>query len=97
MSAAVLDAMANPSRLRTLMLICEREWTVGDLAVQIGISQSALSQHLRRLRVAKLVKVRRESQWMLYRCEDVAVLAILDVLGLRVNDSSWIGSTSASS
>ncbi len=83
MAAALLDAMSHPARLRTLLLIAEREWAVGDLARHNGMSQSALSQHLKRLREVKLVRMRRESQSIYYRCDDPKVLEILQVLGLR--------------
>lgn len=83
MAAVVLAAMSHPARLRTLLLISQREWFVGDLAKQNGLSQSALSQHLKRLREAKLVRVRRESQSIYYRCDDPKVLEILHALGLR--------------
>lgn len=82
-AAALLDAMSHPARLRTLVLICEREWIVGDLAKHNNLSQSALSQHLKRLREAKLVRSRRESQTIFYRCDDPRVLQVLEVLGLR--------------
>jgi len=83
MAAALLDAMSHPARLRTLLLITEQEWLVGDLAKENGLSQSALSQHLKRLREAKLVRTRRDSQSIYYRCNDPKVLEILAVLGLR--------------
>lgn len=75
--------MSHPARLQTLLLVSHRDWNVGELAKATGLSQSALSQHLGRLRAAKLVRVRKDSQRVYYRCDDATVLQILAVLGLR--------------
>ncbi len=50
-AATLLGLMANDSRLRIFELITQREWDVGSLAVTLHISQSALSQHLKKMRV----------------------------------------------
>ena len=69
--AAILRALANPRRL---MILCKLvEWgeaNVGALAKAIGLSQSALSQHLAKMREEKLVDFRRESQTLWYRIAD---------------------------
>lgn len=67
----ILRALANERRL---MILCKLlEWgeaTVGTLAEAIGLSQSALSQHLAKMREEGLVAYRRESQTLWYRIAD---------------------------
>lgn len=79
-AAALLGLMAHAKRLRVLELIVQREWDVSSLALEVGLSQSALSPHLKKLRDAKLVRVRRESQTIYYSCTSPSVVAMLTVL-----------------
>ena len=69
--AAVLRALANERRL---MILCKLvEWdeaTVGTLVEAVGLSQSALSQHLAKMREEGIVTYRRESQTLWYRIAD---------------------------
>ena len=80
--ADLLSAMANAKRLQVLLLISNREWNVADLAQAVDLSQSALSQHLAKLRKQKLVQTRREKQTVFYNCRSAKVLAILSCLEL---------------
>jgi DNA-binding transcriptional ArsR family regulator len=79
-SAALLDAMANASRLAILTILIKHEVSVGPLSKQIGLSQSALSQHLAKLRNAGLVSRRQEAQTVYYNCNSPDVRKILDLL-----------------
>ncbi|WP_240504499.1 ArsR/SmtB family transcription factor [Tsuneonella mangrovi] len=65
-ATGLLKSMANESRLMILCLLSQQEMSVGELAQRIELSQSALSQHLSILRREKLVKTRRESQFVWY-------------------------------
>jgi ArsR family transcriptional regulator len=69
--ADILRALANERRL---MILCKLvEWgeaNVGQLAENVGLSQSALSQHLARMREEGIVTFRRESQTIWYRIAD---------------------------
>src|SRR5215831_8683740 len=70
-AAALLSALANERRLMILcLLIGAREMSAGELAREVGISQSALSQHLAKMREEGLVAFRRESQTIHYRIAD---------------------------
>ena len=62
----LLGAMANPSRLLILCQLAESEKSVGELQPLIGLSQSALSQHLALLREKRLVRTRRDGQQIFY-------------------------------
>lgn len=69
--ATMLKAIGNARRLMVLCKLVERgEMTVGDLAQTIGLSQSALSQHLGKMRDEGLIAFRRESQTLWYRIAD---------------------------
>ena len=79
-AAALLSAMANPKRLLILCNLVNGEVPVGVLANQVGLSQSALSQHLSKLRAQKLVKTRRDAQTIYYSSNASQVLTILSAL-----------------
>lgn len=64
---AAFDVLAEPNRRRILDLLRERERPVGDLVAELRVSQPAVSKHLRVLRDAGFVDVRREAQRRLYR------------------------------
>ena len=61
-AAALLRVLANPHRLLILCALVEGERSVGQLQARLALSQSALSQHLARLREAGVVVTRRAAQ-----------------------------------
>jgi len=65
----MFEVLAEPNRRRLLDLLRERERPVGDLVAALGISQPAVSKHLRLLREAGLVEVRADAQRRLYRLQ----------------------------
>ncbi|GGC11368.1 hypothetical protein GCM10011494_32650 [Novosphingobium endophyticum] len=80
-AAALLRTLSNESRLLVLCHLAERgELAVGDLVERIGLSQSALSQHLARLREEGLVATRKEAQSVYYRICDPRAQQILVLL-----------------
>lgn len=82
-AALLLSSMSNKTRLGALIRLIEREWSVNELAKELSLSQSAISQHLGKLRTANLVKVRIDSQVRYYRCESDMVIRLMAELGLR--------------
>ena len=72
--------LANEKRLMICCCLGDDEMTVSQLNSMIPLSQSALSQHLARMRTAGMLKTRRESQTIYYRLADDNVLAIIRVL-----------------
>lgn len=79
--ATLLKAIANPRRLMILCKLVEAgEMTVGALATAVGLSQSAVSQHLARMRDEGLVGFRRDAQTLWYRIEDRRTEALLGTL-----------------
>lgn len=65
--AAVMEALSEPTRRRIVELLLGGERSVGWLAAEIGLAQPAVSKHLRVLREAGLVEVRRDAQRRHYR------------------------------
>jgi len=77
----LLKMMANEKRLLILCFLAARgEMTVGELVGVVKLSQSALSQHLAKLRADGLVDFRRTSQTLHYRVADQRTLRLLVVL-----------------
>ncbi len=76
--ASVLGALANPRRLQILCVLIESgEANVGALVRHVGISQSALSQHLAKMRDEGIIGFRRESQTLWYRITDQRIEAMM--------------------
>lgn len=79
--ADVLKALSNRARLMVLCKLVEHgEMRVGDLAGEICLSQSALSQHLARMREEGLVAFRRDGRTLFYRIDDPRCEALLATL-----------------
>ncbi len=79
-AAELLSAMANPTRLLILCALVNNERPVHELVAQSGISQSAVSQHLTKMRNLKLVSTRRDAQSIYYRLASEEVRRVLEVL-----------------
>ena len=80
-AAQLLKMLANEKRLLILCFLAVRgEMTVGELVGIVKLSQSALSQHLAKLRADGLVEFRRTSQTLHYRVADPRALRLLQVL-----------------
>jgi len=80
-AAALLRAVGNEHRLLVLCLLIEQgEASVGTLLEQVRLSQSALSQHLARMRDEGLVTFRRDAQTLYYRIADPAAEKLVAAL-----------------
>ena len=79
-AASLMRALSHEGRLLVMCALCEGEHTVGALAGITGLSQSALSQHLAKLREQALVSTRREGQTIYYDLAQPAVREIIQVL-----------------
>lgn len=80
-AVALLRAMANECRLLVLChLAADGELNVGQLVERVGLSQSALSQHLAKLREERLVATRKEAQTVFYRLCDPKAQQVLALL-----------------
>lgn len=65
----LLAALADPTRLRIVMLILDNELCVCDLTAVLDLPQSTISRHLGRLRTNGIVRDRREGKWVHYSLE----------------------------
>ena len=79
-AADLLGAMANQRRLVVLCKLLDGEKSVNALAESVGLSQSALSQHLAKLREKGLVTTRRDAQTIYYSIASEEVRSILSTL-----------------
>lgn len=76
----LLKAVSNDRRLKILCYLAEGERSVNELCDLIEIGQSALSQHLAKLRFYKLVRTRRQSQNIYYSLDSSDVVYLLNAL-----------------
>lgn len=83
-SGAAADFLALLSSRPRLLILCHLsesgELSVGQLSERVGLSQSALSQHLARLRAEGLVSFRRQAQTLYYSLQDRRAERLLQVL-----------------
>ena len=76
-AAALLRLLSNEKRLMVLCQLADGELSVSEIQSRIGLSQSALSQHLALLRDEGVVATRRERQTIYYRVADQAAMRIM--------------------
>ncbi len=79
--ADLFSALSDPTRLRIVSLLLDGERNVGDLAIQLQMTESAVSHQLRGLRHMKLVRSRKNGRLVYYALDDDHV-AKLYLLGL---------------
>ncbi|WP_229819039.1 ArsR/SmtB family transcription factor [Kordiimonas sediminis] len=79
-AASMMKLLSNPSRLMILCHLNEGEQTVGALVETVDLSQSAVSQHLAKLREQGIVQSHREGQNIYYKISSTEVHAIIKML-----------------
>jgi ArsR family transcriptional regulator, virulence genes transcriptional regulator len=79
-ASQLLSMLANPHRLLILCELHNGEKSVSSLEQIVDLSQSALSQHLAKLRAAAIVTTRRDAQTIYYSIADVRAARLLAVL-----------------
>ncbi|WP_316392322.1 ArsR/SmtB family transcription factor [Citrobacter farmeri] len=80
-AATLLKAMSNPKRLLILCMLCGSPGTsAGDLARATGLSPSATSQHLAKMREEGLIDSQRDAQRILYFIKNAAVNSLIATL-----------------
>lgn len=77
--AETFGALADSNRAKIIYTLMEHELCVCDLAGVVGISESAVSQHLRILRALRLVKQRKEGRMTYYSLNDDHMTTLLEV------------------
>jgi ArsR family transcriptional regulator len=68
--AELFSALGDTSRIRIIALLSEAEMNVGELADHVGLTQSAVSHHLRHLRQMRLVRTRKDGRRVYYHLDD---------------------------
>jgi len=76
----LLKAVSNERRLLILCHLLSGEMSVGEMNDKLGLSQSALSQHLALLRRNKLVRTRKEAQTVFYSLNSKEAEALIDLM-----------------
>lgn len=79
-AAQLLKSLGHETRLAILCLLAGGERSVGELNAELGISQSALSQHLAVLRRDRLVATRRDAQHIHYRLAGEHASRVIEAL-----------------
>lgn len=77
--AELFKAFADSTRIKILYLLFTEEHCVGDIASDVGVSQSAISHQLKLLKQMKLVKSRREGKTIYYSLADDHVKTIINM------------------
>jgi DNA-binding transcriptional ArsR family regulator len=72
----IFRVLGDPTRVRILDALSRSELCVGDLALQLGVTESAVSHQLRLLRNTRIVRSRREGRMIFYALDDKHVLAL---------------------
>jgi ArsR family transcriptional regulator len=75
--AEIFKTLSDPTRLRILTVLGEREVCVHELCARLGMSQPAVSHQLRLLRVGHLVRTRRAGREIFYSLEDEHVMSLV--------------------
>ena len=76
-AAELFKALADPARIRILSLLAEGEQCVRRIAEAVGMSEPAVSHHLRVLRALRVVSPRRQGRHVFYRLDDGHVRSLL--------------------
>lgn len=77
--ALTYKVLGDPTRLKIVMALCGGEMCVSDLSAFLGLSESAVSHQLRRLKDLALVNRRRDGQVLYYALNDDHVTSLLNI------------------
>lgn len=80
LTSTLIKALANNHRLLIIQLLSKKTYPVGQLEAILGISQSALSQHLAILRKNRIVKTRRSAQTIFYKLANKDIMLMINKL-----------------
>ena len=74
--AELFRAFSDTSRVRILSAIIEKEVNISALALLVGVSESAVSHHMRGLRQMRIVRARRDGKEVFYSVDDPHIIAL---------------------
>ncbi|MDQ3929845.1 MAG: metalloregulator ArsR/SmtB family transcription factor [Chloroflexota bacterium] len=84
--ADTFQALADPSRAKIVYSLLHQELCTCDLAAIVGVSESAVSQHLKVLRRLRLIKSRRDGKIVYHSLDDAHISVLLEVCLEHVRD-----------
>jgi DNA-binding transcriptional ArsR family regulator len=76
-ATATLKLLADRTRLHIVWALLHGEHSVGGLAAHVGVAPAAVSQHLAKLRLARLVRSRRDGNHIFYALENEHILRLV--------------------
>jgi DNA-binding transcriptional ArsR family regulator len=79
-AVGMLKLLGDETRLRVIWALLEGEHSVNDLAERVGAQPAAVSQHLAKLRLARLVRSRREGTRIFYVLDDAHVRGLVEAV-----------------
>jgi len=74
--AELFRTFSDTSRVRILSVIVEQEMNISSLAELVGVTESAISHHMRGLRQMKIVRARRDGKEVFYSVIDPHIIAL---------------------
>ena len=80
--ANLFSALSDPTRLRIIDLLLDNELSVGVIAENLGMTESAVSHQLRGLRLQRIVRARKQGRQVFYALDDVHIAELFG-LGLQ--------------
>lgn len=86
-----MRVLAEPTRLKIMRLLCEKKHCSRSLALSLGISESAVSQHMSILRQAGLVHGKRHGHHIHYLIKEEALRGIIGELELWLEEIGQLG------
>lgn len=84
--AEFMGYLADSNRLRILSILAKQEMCVGDLAVAVGMNESAVSHQLRTLRTIRLVSSRKQGRHVFYRLLDDHVFSFYQAVAEHLDE-----------
>ena len=81
-AAKLMEMLSQPVRLRLMCILLDGEQSVLSLADSAGLSQPAMSHHLKKLRDAELVETRRDGQTIYYIITDATPSSTAEIMGI---------------
>lgn len=85
--AGIFRALGDPTRLRIISALAEREFCVGDLTAALDMAQPAVSHQLRDMLALRLVRSRKEGRHVYYRLDDAHVRDLFSLTLAHVRHS----------
>lgn len=86
--AEMFRLLGDPTRLRIVFATLDHPVAVGDIAAELALSPSLVSQHLRHLRTAHLVRAERQGKNVYYTAADEHVTAVLKAMAAHVSEAT---------